>query len=68
MKNHYVPQYYLSGFSNPSGKIWVYEKGTHNVFCAGIKRIANETGYYTDDWEIYLSNQIENPANKVIKK
>lgn len=68
MRQHYIPQYYLNGFSDSSGNVWVYEKGSHRVFCAGTKRIANETDYYSDELETYLADKVENPANKVIRK
>jgi len=68
MGHHYIPQYYLSGFTNSTGTICVYEKGSRRVFCAGTKRVASETGYYSDETEQYLANAVEGPANRVIKR
>jgi len=68
MGHHYVPQYYLSGFANPANTICAYEKGSQRVFCAGTRRVATETGYYSDEIEHYLANTVEGPANSVIKK
>lgn len=69
MGDHYIPQYYLNGFSSPKDEnIWVYEKGNSKVFCSKSKSIANENNYYTSEVEKYLANQIESPANAVINK
>lgn len=68
MAHHYIPQYYLSRFANSAGTICVYEKGSQRVFCAGTRRVASETGYYSDETEQYLANAVEGPANRVIKR
>lgn len=48
--------------------IWVYEKGGSLKFPANIKKIAQKTNYYSTEVERYLANEIEGPANSVIKK
>ena len=69
MGHHYIPQYYLKGFASPGGDmIWVYEKGGSLKFPANIKKIAQKTNYYSTEVERYLANEIEGPANSVIKK
>jgi len=69
MGHHYIPQYYLKGFASPSDDmVWVYEKGSLLKFQTHIKNIAHETDYYSSEVEKYLANEIENPANSVIKK
>lgn len=69
MGHHYIPQYYLKGFASPSDDmIWVYEKGGSLKFPANIKKIAQKTNYYSTEVERYLTKEIENPANSVIKK
>jgi len=69
MGHHYIPQYYLKGFASPDGDmIWVYEKGGSLKFPANIKKIAQKTNYYSTEVERYLANEIEGPANSVIKK
>jgi hypothetical protein len=70
MHNHYIPQYYLKGFSNStsSDNIWVYEKGSTLVANRPIKQVANENHRWPDKTEIYLANQIESPANTVLDK
>jgi hypothetical protein len=69
MGHHYIPQYYLKGFASPGDDmIWVYEKGGSLKFSANIKKIAQKTNYYSPEVERYLTNEIENPANSVIKK
>ncbi len=70
MGDHYIPQYYLKGFSNnpASDGVWVYEKGITRVFTSGIKNVANENHRWPDKTETYLANQIESPANAVLDK
>ena len=69
MGDHYIPQYYLSGFaSSGNDMVWVYEKGGSLKFQSQVKNIAHETNYYSPEVERYLANEIEDPANSVIKK
>ena len=70
MGDHYVPQYYLKGFSrNDDGReIWVYDKKKRKKFQTQVKSTANVNGYYSREVEQYLANDIEDPANKVLKK
>jgi len=69
MGDHYVPRYYLSGFSKNGGKtIWVYDKKDRRKFSTQVKSIANETGFYSPEVEQYLANRVEGPANNVLKK
>lgn len=70
MGKHYIPQYYLSGFTQNSKPplIWVYKKGSSKVFATKIKNVAHETDYFPDNFETYLANDIEAPANYVLRK
>lgn len=70
MGKHYIPQNYLSGFTQNSKPplIWVYKKGSSEVFATQIKNVAHETYYFPDDFERYLANEIEAPANIVLRK
>lgn len=69
MGDHYVPQYYLKGFSKDNGKsIWVYDKHVKREFRTQVKSVGNITGFYSADVEQYLADIIEDPANKVIEK
>lgn len=68
MGHHYTPQYYLKGFVDSEGHIWVYEKGSGTPFRTGLKNVGHETGFYSAAMEQYLANQIEGPANRVIEK
>ncbi len=79
-KHHYVPQYYLNGFtdSSPSSKIWVYEKGKQHVFLSSTVNIGHENHFYSferldgtrdsNSVENFLADRIEGPANPVITK
>jgi hypothetical protein len=69
MGDHYVPQYYLKGFSQNNGKrIWVYDKEKRIKFPTQVKSIANITAFYSRDVEQYLAKTIEGPANTVLIK
>lgn len=69
MRDHYIPQYYLRGFSSADDEmVWVYEKNGDLKFRTQVKNIGHETNYYSPEVETYLANQIEGPANIVIKK
>jgi hypothetical protein len=67
--DHYIPQYYLKGFTSNSGRaIWVYDKEEGRKFPTQVKSIANICGLYPPELEKYLAEEIETPANKVLEK
>jgi len=74
MGDHYLPQFYLKGFSQSEGKrIWVYDKKENRKYPTQVRSTANETGFYSTESgstevEQYLANSIENPANPVLAK
>lgn len=70
IRNHYVPQAYLKGFSEPEAPtfVWVYDKGNGRSFRTNVTNAAVESGFYPDDVEDALNEEIEIPANAVIEK
>ncbi len=69
MGHHYLPQYYLKGFTETvDNMLWAYEKGTGKKFNTQIKSLANITDFYSQETEQYLANDIEGPANAVLDK
>ncbi len=69
MGDHYVPQYYLRGFCRGFGRrLWVYDKEDDHKFPTQVKSVANICGLYPPELEKYLSEDIENPANRVLDK
>lgn len=70
MRTHYIPRYYLGGFAQDSKPpiIWVYEKGNKESFATQLSKIAIEKNIYPKHFEKYLANEIEDPANLVLKK
>ena len=48
-KHHFVPAFYLRGFTDPSSDnmIWVYNKGSNNPFCEKPENIGLEKHYHT---------------------
>jgi hypothetical protein len=68
MGQHTLPQYYLHGFAQPKKeKLWMYEKGKEHPLLLPIRGIAQENKLY-GNVESYLAEEIENPANNVLKK
>jgi len=69
MRNHFVPQHYLDGFTNPAtAMIKVYPKGNTATFEASTTNVGLEKGYYTDEAEKYLTEEIEERGNPVLDK
>ncbi len=72
MGDHYVPQAYLRGFTDPQSvnMIWVYDKLQRKFFpnATNIINVAQENGFYGPEIENALSSDIENPANPVLEK
>lgn len=69
MDNHYLPQYYLRGFCQGSGQgIWVYDKRESRKFATQIKSIASICDFYPPELEKHLTENVEGPANCVLKK
>ena len=70
MGDHYLPQYYLKGFteSGDSDFLYRYERGHKHYLRTKVKNVAQETGFYSRSMESYLANEIENSANPAIKK
>lgn len=70
MGYHYITKYYLSGFTqkaNPS-LLWVYEKGSRSIRSLPYNVVAQGNRFYSDEVESYLANEIEAPANNVLRK
>jgi hypothetical protein len=70
MGKHFIPRYYLKGFTEPNTPlfIWVYEKGSNKHYRANIENIAQETDMYSSQTEEYLAQQIEEPAKIALEK
>lgn len=54
--HHYVPQFHLRRFADPTGKVWVWDKSRNHAFRTGPTNIAAEKQFYrlTDFEEIDL--------------
>lgn len=70
MGNHYIPRYYLKGFTETqdSDLIWVVDKVLNSSYQTNITNVAQENHFYSPSTESYLAEIIEDPANKVIEK
>lgn len=70
MGQHYVPQQYLRGFSDPGhpGLIWMYDKSSRKYARVSIKAAVQQAGYYGDEAEKQLSELVEDPAHDVLNR
>lgn len=70
MGHHYVPQKYLRGFAELENDdaIWMYDKKLRKFTNPGIKSVAQEAGFYSEEVEQQLNELIEKPANRVLDK
>jgi len=69
MRNHYLPKYYLKGFSGNSGDyVCVYDKCRRSSFITHRNNVAIEAGFYPPEVDQRLANEIEGPANEVLVK
>jgi hypothetical protein len=67
MGHHYVPQYYLRGFTQDD-RLWVYDKTASTPFRSTPKSVANENKLHSDEVEAFLASQIEDPTKAAISK
>lgn len=70
MGHHYVPQRYLKNFEavGHPGCIWMHDKKDAIARCIPIKNTAQAPGYYSNDDESRLANEVEGPANDLISR
>jgi hypothetical protein len=68
--HHFVPQRYLKGFQAPErpGWIWMYDKLTQTQKLLPIKQVAQAPGFYKEDVERELNEQVEQPGGDVIDR
>lgn len=48
-RHHYIPQFYLRGFSIPKREdnVWVYDHGKKNPYAANVSKVGQKRAYYT---------------------
>lgn len=70
MGYHYIPRYYLKGFSTEENReqIFRYQIDPPQCIKTNIKNVAQETNFYSDDTEKFLAEDIEDPAKIVFEK
>lgn len=66
MGHHYVPQFYLRGFTE-GDRLWVHDRQARRSFLSQPKAVANENSLYTDELEQHLANEVEGPAKSAIE-
>ncbi len=64
MGHHYTPRKLLHGFCHPDtpGRIWQYDKKTGLFANPSVAKAAQEHGYYSQEVEEQLAQDIEHPA------
>lgn len=45
-RQHYIPQFYLQGFTNSQGQVWVYRHNSDTLYKASIKDVCVERDLY----------------------
>lgn len=60
---HYVPKFYLEGFADLKGVVWVFDKFTGRVFASKPERIAREK-YFYDVPKLESSLGLDQPLEK----
>jgi len=70
MGHHYVPRQHLKRFAvkDKDNCVWMYDKQTRKFCKAGIKRVAQESGYYDLEIESALAEEVEGPGKVAIDK
>lgn len=67
MGKHYVPQFFLQGFTR-HGRFLVFDKTKTKWFPSQPKSVANEGDLWSDEIETFVTENIENPANHAIEQ
>jgi hypothetical protein len=60
---HYVPKFYLNGFADTSGMVWVFDKLKNSIFSSKPEGIAGEN-YFYDVPELESSIGLNQPLEK----
>ncbi len=70
MGDHYVPQAYLRGFTEPGSAdmIWAYDKHQRKLFRTNVVNVAQEKGFYGHEIEQALNAEVETPAHPVLEQ
>ena len=70
MGHHSVPVHYLRGFAveDDRDKIWMFDKSTRDFKLLPIKNVAQSRGFYFDEDERALNEQVELPAIQPLNK
>ena len=70
MGQHYLPQRYLRQFSavDHPDKIWMYDKSKRDSKLLPIKIVAQSSGFYFEEDESALNEEVEGPALQPLDK
>ena len=68
MKNHYLPRFYLKGFSADGERTWLLDLLQERQILTPIKKAGHETDLYPAELETSLANLIEQPAQTGLER
>ena len=69
MGKHYIPKYYLKSFLDEKrNTIFVYNTDGSRFELNSLDNIAQEKEMYSEETELFLTNEIEQPANFLLDK
>lgn len=66
--NHYVPQFYLRLWATDHSTVWVRKKGAAEAKRERVKVVARSRDFYRQDYEDFLSNDVERPASGALRR
>lgn len=65
---HYVPQFVLRWWRNAHGLIWTRDRYDIASRKAGTDNLASEKGFFTRDYEDFVSSEVEKPASEAFAR
>ncbi len=63
-----LPRFILNNFRSKNGKVWNLNLNDCKLHSCGTKKLGTQKGYYSQELEQYLNQQIENPFSKLAYK
>lgn len=58
IKQHFIPECYLKGFSNNNKNLYVYDKHLSKVYCKAFGHVGYKNLLYTSDNPIVVINRL----------
>jgi hypothetical protein len=70
MGKHYLPRYYLRGFTRLEGEdeVYLYQRGRTDSINVNIINVGQENRFYSDEIETQITQEVEEKANPILGK